>query len=64
MNDTPRRWYILDPEGRAVATVTMPPRLRIEEIGTDYILGVATDGDGVETVRMYGLRRGGRAPSS
>lgn len=32
-------------------------RFRIHEIGTDYILGVATDELGVEYVRMFRLDR-------
>ena len=58
MSDTPRRWYVLDPEGVATAAVDVPADFRIDEIGSDYLLGVATDGDGVQTVRMYSLRRG------
>jgi hypothetical protein len=57
LSEAPRRWYILDPQGRATGAIDIPADFRVEEIGTDYILGIATDADGVETVRMYALRR-------
>lgn len=55
--DEPRIASIFDPEGRAVGSVTLPARLRIFEIGTDYILGAYADDLGVEYLRMYPLTR-------
>jgi hypothetical protein len=51
-------WAVFDASGRRVGAVTMPPRFTSQEIGADYVLGVARDEDDVEYVRMYGLRRG------
>lgn len=50
-------YHIVDPAGRARATLTAPPGLRIHYVGADYALGVHTDQDGVERVHMYGLSR-------
>jgi hypothetical protein len=49
---------VFDPEGRVVETLVLPPGLRIEEIGEDYILGVYRDELGVEYLRSYDLTRG------
>jgi hypothetical protein len=35
----------------------MPSRLTVHDIGSDYIVGVATDDDGVQSVHLYQLRR-------
>lgn len=52
-------WDILAPDGTWVATLDIPPAGILRDIGEDYILGVWRDEDGIEQVRMYGLRRGG-----
>jgi hypothetical protein len=48
-------WNVFDTQGRWTMNVTMPPRFAPTEIGADYVLGIARDGDGVETVVMYRL---------
>lgn len=53
--DEPRRWSVFHPEGRWLGDVTTPPRLMVREIGTDYILGHATDELEVERVLLYQL---------
>jgi hypothetical protein len=35
----------------------LPSGFRVREIGHDFLLGVQPDADGVEQVRLYGLRR-------
>lgn len=53
-------WLVLDlrdPEGKPRATLSSPPGFRITEVGADYVLGVHTDADGVETVQLYSLGR-------
>ena len=37
--------------------VETPPRLRVLEIGEDYILGVVRDELGVESVQLWALER-------
>ena len=54
---TPLTWTAFSREGRRLAAVTMPVRFTPKEIGPDYVLGVQRDEDGVETIRMYSLRR-------
>lgn len=56
---TDRRWVVFDPDGRARGTVETPAGIDVRAVGRDYILGVATDDLGVETVRRFGLH--GRA---
>jgi hypothetical protein len=48
-------WNVFDAEGRWTMNVTMPARFSPMEIGSDYVLGIARDTDGVETVVMYRL---------
>jgi hypothetical protein len=53
----PEEWHVLTPDGVWLATVKTPADVRVLEIGTDYIIGVARDADDVESVRQYSLRR-------
>ncbi|MFC1791304.1 hypothetical protein ACFL0I_02410 [Gemmatimonadota bacterium] len=50
-------WMVVDLQGRVLAEVTTPPRLTVEEIGVDYVLGVWRDPLDVEYVRMHRLSR-------
>ena len=50
-------WRVFSPAGFLVARVVTPARLRVHEIGSDYVLGVWRDDLGVESVRMYALER-------
>jgi hypothetical protein len=50
-------WDVFDAEGQMLGTVRMPPGFRATQIGADFVLGVWTDDDGVEHVRMYGLTK-------
>lgn len=52
------RWTVLAPDGVVRATVRVPPRLSVKQIGTDWLLGVEVDEDEVEHVRVYRLTRG------
>jgi hypothetical protein len=54
-SDEPATWLVLDPAGKPKASLQSPAGLRITEVGASYVLGVHTDADGVETVRMYQL---------
>lgn len=51
--DEPSTWLVLDPAGKPKAAVVAPAGFRITEVGPGYVLGVHTDADGVETVRVY-----------
>jgi hypothetical protein len=51
------KWDIFDPSGVWLGTLEVPGDLTIQEIGPDYVLGVATDELGVERVEMYSLQR-------
>lgn len=55
--DTVPRWEVVAPDGRWLGAVTGPPRLRIHQIGPDFVLGRHLDSLGVERVRMHALRR-------
>jgi hypothetical protein len=54
----PSTWNVFDTAGRWLGNVTTPPRLFVQEIGADYLLGIASDSDGVQTVVMYRLEGG------
>lgn len=56
-------WDVFDAGGRLGCALTLPSTFAVREIGHDFILGVLTDTDGVEQVRVYGLRQGAQGPS-
>ena len=67
LGDPPhRRWLIVDPvTGQLQADVMLPGRLRVMEIGDDYVLGTIRDDVGVESLVLLDLARhpaGGRTP--
>jgi len=51
-------WTVFAPDGTWLGTVTTPESFRVDEIGTDYLLGVWRQRHGQERVRMYPLTRG------
>ncbi|HYV99465.1 MAG TPA: hypothetical protein VE967_18550 [Gemmatimonadaceae bacterium] len=51
----PTEWRVFDRAGKRIATLTAPAHFSIREIGADYVLGVAVDDAGIESVRMYAL---------
>jgi hypothetical protein len=51
----PTRWDVFDRNGRWLTTVELPARFTPQEIGADYVLGVARNEDEEEGVRMYRL---------
>ena len=50
-------WTVFDPDGHVLGFVETPPGLDVHDIGADYILGHATDEDGIEYVRLWPLSR-------
>lgn len=50
-------WRVFDPDGSLIATAPLPGGFRPTHIGSDFILGIATDEFDVEHVRLYGLDR-------
>lgn len=57
-SDAPQRWSVFSPFGELVAEAETPARLRVQQIGTDWILGVSRDDLGVEAVHLYTFSRG------
>ena len=49
-------WVIVLPDGKPMARALLPTSIRLLEIGTDYLLGLNRDADGVETVEFYRYR--------
>jgi hypothetical protein len=49
----PSVWSVFDRTGRWLGDVTMPARFMPTDIGADYVLGIARDSDGVETVVQF-----------
>ncbi len=56
-NEKPGEYLVLDARGQPRAHVTIPTGFSIREIGADYVLGIASDADGVQSVRLYGLQK-------
>ena len=54
----PSVWSVFDREGGWLGDLTLPSRFQPYDIGADYVLGVALDEDGVQTVVQYALRAG------
>lgn len=52
----PSRWTVFDDRGRLLGAVTLPAFFRPTDIGLDYVIGVAVDDDGVQTVVRYKIR--------
>ncbi len=48
-------WTVFDPEGQMLGSIDMPDRLRVFEIGPDYLLGVWFDDFDVPQVRIHRL---------
>lgn len=60
--ETTSMWRVFDPAGILLGEVEVPAGVRIFQIGSDFILGVGRDEMDVEQVRVYGLKKGARAP--
>jgi hypothetical protein len=58
--DAPREWWVIEPDGRLLGSVTTPASFRVFEIGSDYVLGVWTDELDVPYVQMYTLEKPAR----
>jgi len=52
-------WTIFDPEGKPVATLSLPSDFSVLDIGDDYVLGVRRDELGLEVLELYQLNRPG-----
>lgn len=50
-------WHVFDQDGVFAARVRLPSRLRVLEIGDDWVLGVTRDDLGVERVALHRLDR-------
>ncbi len=50
-------WSVFDRDGTLLGAVSMPARLRVKQIGADFVLGVAVDEFGIEHVQLYPLTR-------
>ena len=48
---------VFDPDGRVLGFLETPAGLAIFEIGDDYILGLARDDLGVQSVQVWPLER-------
>jgi hypothetical protein len=57
----PSVWSVFDTSGRWLGDVTMPARFMPTDVGEDFILGIARDSDGVETVAQYSYGTSARA---
>lgn len=53
----PTVWLVFDHDGRGLGSVETPAGLKVQQIGTDFVLGTIRDGFGVDYVRRYRLHR-------
>jgi hypothetical protein len=52
-----RSWTVFDTDGRLLGVVTMPESLRLQQAGSDWVLGVWRDELGVEYVSLHTLHK-------
>ncbi len=50
-------WIVLERFGAPIARVSMPAAFVPNEVGADYLLGMITDEDGVQSIHRYVLSR-------
>ena len=50
-------WLVYSASGVLIARVLVPARLKLQDVGADWVLGVALDDDDVPHVRLHRLRR-------
>lgn len=55
--DTIPSWDVVAPNGRWLGAVSVPPRLRVMQVGVDFVLGRHLDSLGVERIRVHPLGR-------
>jgi hypothetical protein len=55
--EEPAVWHVFDPSGLLQTRLTTPANFRVLEIGSDYLLGVATDDLGIQRVQLRALER-------
>jgi hypothetical protein len=53
--DKEQEWWLFGIDGTLVGRVTVPSALTVTDAGTDYVLGIWRDADGVQTIRQYRL---------
>jgi hypothetical protein len=53
----PTEWIVFESSGRALGSVRTPRGLEIHQVGTNFILGVRKDSDGIDWVERYVLVR-------
>jgi hypothetical protein len=51
------RHLILDANGKAASWACIPPDVRVEQVGWDFLLGVRTDSVGLESVVLFPIPR-------
>ena len=54
--DSPGQWTVFDPTGAMLGTVSTPPKFRVFEVGSDYVLGRWRDAEGVAYIHLFELR--------
>ena len=54
-----RTWYAFDAGGRVARRLTVAPNMRVQDVGTDWVLVRVTDEVGVEKLAVYGLEEAG-----
>ena len=50
-------WTVFDATHRMLGTVATPSGLTVLQVGSDFVLGVARDDSGTETVQVYALNK-------
>lgn len=51
------RWLVIDGQGGVRASLTLPPDLRVDQVGSDFVLARGRGAYDVDVVEVYGLTR-------
>ena len=57
--DKEQNWWVFGVDGALIGQVTVPSVFTLTDAGTDYLLGIWHDPDGVQTIRRYRLSGSG-----
>ena len=58
-DDRTAEWIVLERFGAPIARIAMPATFQPNDIGTNYVLGIHLDEDGVQSIHKYGIVRSG-----
>jgi hypothetical protein len=53
----PQQFVVLDRNGREIAEASVPPDVEVQQVGSDFLVGIRTLGDGTLSIVEFAIRR-------